>query len=383
MARTRILVVDDSAVARRLVSEAIATDPSLELVGSAPNGRLALARLEQLKPDVITLDLEMPEMDGLATLIEVRKSHPHLPVIMFSSLTERGGLATLEAIAHGASDYLMKPDDTASIDETRKRIVAELLPRIRAFAPPGAASSTAAARAAPARAEKAGAEKTGAEKAVNDKPIAAASRPARPSARVEVLAIGVSTGGPIALEALIPKLPKDLPVPVLVVQHMPPVFTRLLAERLGRNAALPVRECEGDELLHPGQVFIAKGDHHMIVRGPARSARLALNQAPPENSCRPSVDVLFRSVAEVYGPAALVVVLTGMGQDGLRGCEMVREAGGQIVVQDQASSVIWGMPGAVARRGLADRILPLDQLASELTTLILAGRSQRGRASGR
>jgi two-component system chemotaxis response regulator CheB len=339
MPRTRVLVVDDSSVVRRLVSEALASDPAIELVGTAPNGRIALAKLTQVNPDVVTLDIEMPELDGLATLVELRRTHPLLPVIMFSAITERGAAATLEAIARGANDYVTKPSTSEGVEDARQKIAEQLLPRVRAFAPASAPAWVDRVRVA----------------------VAPAVR-----GKAEIVAIGVSTGGPNALTELIPRLPRGFPVPVVVVQHMPPVFTRLLAERLAARSALPVTECADEEPLRPGHVYIARGDWHMVVRGSRLDPRVALVQGPPENSCRPAVDVLFRSVAAMYGPSALAVVLTGMGQDGLHGCRHVREVGGRVLVQDQATSVIWGMPGAVARAGMADRVLPLLQLADEL-----------------
>jgi len=340
-------------VARRLVCDALATEPSIAVAGTASNGRLALAKLPQLNPDVVTLDVEMPEMDGLATLVELRKSYPHLPVIMFSAVTERGASATLDAIARGANDYVTKPVGAGGIEGARRHIAVELVPRIKAFS-----------RRVHGPASEQGA------------PVAPLRRPSPLlNAAVEVLCIGVSTGGPNALAELIPALPAGLPVPVLVVQHMPPVFTRLLADRLDGCSALEVRECHGDEVLRPGFVYIARGDHHMRVHGSRAEVRLKLDQGPAENSCRPAVDVLFRSAAELFGGGVLAAVLTGMGQDGLRGCELVRERGGRVLAQDQATSVVWGMPGAVARAGLAERVVPLGAMASELMNCVNSKRA--------
>jgi two-component system, chemotaxis family, protein-glutamate methylesterase/glutaminase len=197
--------------------------------------------------------------------------------------------------------------------------------------------------------------------------------PRRPEARpgpVQVVAIGVSTGGPNALADVVGRLPADFPVPLVIVQHMPPMFTRLLAERMSAQFPIRVQEGSSGSVLQPGQAWIAPGDHHMIVVRDGLHARLLLHQDPPENSCRPAVDVLFRSVAKTFGPHSLAVILTGMGQDGLRGCEAVREAGGQILAQDEATSVVWGMPGAVARAGLADRVLPLSRIADEILSRV-------------
>ena len=390
MAKVRVLVVDDSAVARRLVSEALCTDESIEVAGTASNGRLALQKLFQFKPqiDVVTLDVEMPELDGLQTLAELRRYWPHLPVIMFSAITERGAAATLEAIARGANDYVCKPTSAESLTEARRRVALDLCPRVRAFAaaqlartqppasvapqPPERAQEAPSAQTAPAPLRTLTARSTPAPaqlQRVETPPTVSRLRPFARAPRPEVVLIGVSTGGPNALSTLIPALPADFPLPILVTQHMPPVFTRLLADRLDAASRLEVRECQGDEQLRPGTVYLAKGDYHLKVRGSRADPRLHLDQAAPENSCRPAVDAMFRSAVELWGGAAIAVILTGMGQDGLQGCQLLRAAGGLVSAQDQASSVIWGMPGAVVRAGLADRVLPLGKIAAELIAL--------------
>jgi two-component system chemotaxis response regulator CheB len=345
MRKARILIVDDSTVIRRLLTEALCSDPAIEVAGTAANGRIALAKIPQVNPDLVTLDVEMPELDGLATLREIRRSYPSLPVVMFSTLTDKGAVATLNALAAGASDYVTKPANIGSVTAGLQKVRDDLIPKIRALCrldPPQATP----APATPAR----------------------TSPPASnaPPAPVEVIALGVSTGGPNALTHIFQKLPGDLPVPLLVVQHMPPVFTRYLAERLDAVSDLKVCEAAAGQTLHPGGAWLAPGDYHLAVVRTPHGVVTQLHQGPPENSCRPAVDVLFRSVAQVYGPSALAVVLTGMGQDGLRGCQAIRQAGGQVLAQDQATSVVWGMPGAVAQAGLAQRLLPLDQIAAEL-----------------
>jgi two-component system chemotaxis response regulator CheB len=349
--KIRILVVDDAVVFRRLVAEELNADPALEVVGTAANGKIALARLPQVNPDIVILDVEMPELDGLATLREIRKAYPKLPVIMFSSLTERGAEATLDALALGATDYFAKPA-AGSPDASLGVIRDELIPEIKALCGRGADRV--------------------------DPPVVP-SPPAPGSVRaapVEVVAVGTSTGGPNALAEFFAGLPAEFPVPVVVVQHMPPVFTRLLAERLSAGSPVTVEEGRSGESLRPGHAWIAPGDYHMIVARAGPQARVLVHQDPPENSCRPAADVLFRSVARTFGPAALAVVLTGMGQDGLRGCEAIRDAGGQVIAQDEATSVVWGMPGFVARAGLADRVLPLAMVAPEVVRRVKAGRGE-------
>jgi len=349
--KIRVLIVDDAVVIRRLVSDCLASDPDIEVVGTASNGHIGLARITQLNPDLVTLDIEMPVMDGLEMLAALRKTHPRLPVIMFSTLTERGGTATLDALSLGASDYVTKPANVGSATVAMQRVRDELIPKVKALCRrPAPAVLPPLASTLPAR------------------PGQAAPVPSRPASglRPDVLAIGVSTGGPNALSALLPELAKNFPAPVVIVQHMPPLFTRLLAERIAAVTGVPAHEGASGTLLRPGEIWVAPGGLHLEVTRAADGVRLRTHEGPPENSCRPAVDVLFRSVAQVYGSRVLSVILTGMGHDGLHGCACVREAGGQVIAQDEASSVVWGMPGAVCKAGLADKILPLAQLAAEI-----------------
>ncbi len=349
--RIRVLVVDDSVVIRRLVTHALEADPSLEVVGSAPNGAIGLARIPQLNPDVITLDIEMPEMDGLEMLRRLRPVYPDLRVIMFSTLTERGAASTMEALSLGADDYVTKASNEGSLDRSMATLRSELIPKIKQFfsLEQEHAAPSPVAPAAPARAQQ-----------------AVRLNAFRPSIAPEVVAIGVSTGGPNALGAIIPTIPSDFPLPILIVQHMPPVFTRLLAERLQTVTKLRVAEASEGAVVEPGKVLIAPGNYHMRLRKKGLATTVTLDQGPHENSCRPAVDVMFRSVEEVYGGAVIAVVLTGMGYDGLRGAEILRAHGACIIAQDEASSVVWGMPGAVVNAGLADSVVPLDGVVPEI-----------------
>jgi two-component system, chemotaxis family, protein-glutamate methylesterase/glutaminase len=347
MRRTRVLVVDDSTVIRRLLTDILSADPQIEVVGTAPNATVALAKIQQSMPDVVTLDVEMPDVNGLELLAQIRKLAPKVAVIMFSSLTQRAAATTLEALALGAADYVTKPSGTGSREASVEQVRTELLPKIRTLG----------------RLPDPGALSVPVSEGKLTRPLTTAPRR---SGRVDVVAIGSSTGGPNALATLFQAIPANLPVPVLIVQHMPPVFTELLATRLAATCKPRFREAhEGDEL-SPGGVWIAPGDHHMRLVRNGKSVKVALDREPPENSCRPAVDVLFRSVAATFGAHSLAVVLTGMGQDGLRGCEALRAAGGQIIVQDEATSVVWGMPGYVARAGMAERILPLEEIAGDI-----------------
>ncbi len=358
MPKIRVLLVDDSVVVRRMVGDVLAADPSLDVAGAAANGKIALAKIPQVNPDIVILDVEMPELNGIETLVQIRKILPKLPVIMYSTLTQRGAEATLDALSKGATDYVTKPSNVGSASQALDCIRTELIPKIKAICgrTVGLANPSLIAVPAVATARQPRAVTPGREE------------------RIDIVAIGISTGGPNALASLIPTLPRDFPVPLVIVQHMPPVFTRLLAERLAAKSQIEVEEGYMGAVLRPGCAWIAPGDYHMVVANEKHHVTLRTHQGQPENSCRPAVDVLFRSVAEVYRPHALAVEMTGMGQDGLRGCERIREAGGQILAQDQATSVVWGMPGFVANAGLADRVLPLDQLGGEIVRRVRRGR---------
>jgi two-component system chemotaxis response regulator CheB len=306
-----------------------------------------------VKPDIISLDIEMPEMDGLEALERIREKWPDLPVIMFSTLTQSGATATLDALAKGATDYVTKPSNVTGLNQGIELIKSELILKIKALC------SESAGLGIPSNLPKPKPVITQSENLKNTKTLKSLHR-------VDVVAIGVSTGGPNALATLIPSFPANFPVPIVLVQHMPPYFTKLLADRLNSDSAVTIQECKSGDVLQPGQVYLAPGDFHMLVEQHKDDVVALLNQKPHENSCRPAVDVLFRSVAKVYGRNALAVVLTGMGQDGTEGCQHIQDRGGQVIVQDEATSVIWGMPGFVVKEKLADKILPLDQIAEEI-----------------
>ncbi len=351
--RIRVLVVDDSVVIRRLVTQALEEDAEIAVVGTAANGSIALQRIPQYNPDVLTLDIEMPEMDGLETLRRVRRDYPQLRVIMFSTLTERGAAITLEALTLGASDYVTKASNEGSLDRSMTRLREELVPKIKQFfiLP---SKTRAAAKPEPAQVR-------GAQPIWRNQPT-----PRSAKVRPKVVVIGVSTGGPTALGAILPQLPAEFPLPVLIVQHMPPLFTRFLAERLCGSCRLPVKEASQGDAVVGGRILIAPGNFHMKVSGSSSGASVYLDQSPPQNSCRPSVDALFASIGETFGGAVIAAVLTGMGQDGLRGAEILKARGASILAQDEASCVVWGMPGAVVNAGLADSVLPLDRVVPEI-----------------
>ncbi len=361
--RIRVLVVDDSVVIRKILSDALRNDPEIEVVGTASNGVIALQRITQLSPDIVTLDIEMPEMDGIATLREIKRQFPRTRVIMCSTLTERGASVTIEALSLGADDYLTKSSGQSGVN-AMENLHGQLIPKVKQFfrRETGPTANRPSPRPVMAR------ELTSVPTLV--RPTAArpagqqAPRPRQSPPRA--VAIGVSTGGPNALAEVIPMLPKDFPLPVFVVQHMPPMFTRLLAERLQSQSKVKVVEAQEGMRVTAGYVYIAPGDYHMALAKTGGSVLIHLNQGPMENSCRPAVDVLFRSVGEVYGGATISAILTGMGQDGLRGVEQLRALGGYVIAQDEASSVVWGMPGFVARAGLADVVCDLKQVTPEI-----------------
>jgi len=349
MTRIRVLLVDDSVVVRKVLADALSGDPDVEVIGTAANGSIALQKIPQVNPDVVILDVEMPDMDGLETVKRIRAGWPRLPVIMCSSLTERGADTTLRALANGASDYVAKPSRlNGSQGDGLSGFKAELMAKVKALG----ASCTSLP---PAR------------------PVAPVARPLRGREAVSALAIGCSTGGPNALTILFEGIPRDLPVPIFIVQHMPPLFTKLLADRLAASSGLTVTEARAGDLVELGCVYVAPGDFHMTVARDGARLRIALNQDTPENSCRPAVDVLFRSVAKIYGAGVLATVLTGMGHDGARGARAIVDAGGSLIVQDAASCVVPSMPGAVVAAGLASGVFPLDRLAQELVLRVRRG----------
>jgi two-component system chemotaxis response regulator CheB len=351
--KIRVLVVDDSAIYRKVITDVLSGQPEIEIVGTAANGKIALDMIEKQAPDLLTLDIEMPVMTGLELLQELKKVRSPVKAIVLSGLTHEGATATIQAMGLGALDVVLKPnaDSYQAGAEELKKV---LLPRVKAI---GAVLIR---------------RTRGTSQAASPEPAIAPARRRRGS--YGVVTIGVSTGGPPALTRMLPKIPADLGVPILIVQHMPPMFTKSLANSLNQLCPFEVLEAEDGMTLKPGQALIAPGGKHLRVVRSGAKVITQITEDPPENACRPSVDYLFRSVAEVYGGDVLSVIMTGMGSDGNLGAQMIKNKGGTLFCQDEASCVVYGMPKALVENGDADAVFSLDKLASAIQQSVKAGR---------
>ncbi len=360
MDTVKVIIVDDMLTYRIILSSLLRRIQGVKVVGSASNGKEALEKIESLKPDLVTLDIEMPVMDGLKTLEEIRKRWPDIGVIMVSGANKKNADITVKALQRGALSFIVKPD-AASTDEAKEYLLTNLRREIDAFVE---GLKKRLLRRRPAK-------KT---------PTRTAPEPPEPSrSRVspprnpEVVALGISTGGPKALSEVIPKLPGNLPFPILLVQHMPPLFTKSLADSLDKKSALNVKEAERGEGIKPGTVYIAPGGHHMVVKKSGANRLIDLNDNPPEHGCRPAVDVLFRSVAEAYDPRKTVaIVMTGMGDDGCSGAAMLKRKGAYCIAQNEKSCVVYGMPRCLVEKGIAHEVLDLSEIPRAIARL--AGR---------
>ena len=348
----RVMLVDDSGVSRALMTRWIEESGVGEVVATATNGRAAIDTLAANRVDVVVLDIEMPELDGLSALPRLLAARPGVQVVMASSLTQQGASASVEALRLGAADAIGKPRAGWAVSggmDFRSELVAKI----------GALGAVAHRRPGEPAPEL-------------PPPLPTAScivpkGPAPSSCRPQALVIGASTGGPNALFRLVELLPRELDVPVFVTQHMPPTFTAILAEHLTRHTRRPSQEAKDGSAAQPGHVYIAPGGRHMSLTGKPGRVRIAISDEAPENFCRPSVNPMMRSAALVYGRCALGIMLTGMGSDGLEGARELVAAGGMLIAQDQSTSVVWGMPGSVVRAGLAAEVLPLDEIAAVVT----------------
>ena len=349
----RVLVVDDSGFFRRRVTQMLDADPRLEVVGTAADGREAIAKRRELNPNVITMDIEMPVMDGITAVRRIMAMHP-VPILMFSSLTHEGAQATFDALDAGALDYLPKNFD--DISRNRDEATRILRSRVWTLGIRGLPAASRASAAGPGRAAAAPAR-------------AAPHAPAR-RGDYGVVAIGTSTGGPVALQEVLTKLPASFPLPILLIQHMPGTFTPAFARRLDQICAIQVREAADGVWLEPGTALLAPGGKQMVVEVRGERLRVAIRESTPEQNYRPCVDVTFSSLAKAARGKTLAVVLTGMGADGREGAKLLKEGGSTVWAQDENTSVIYGMPMAIARAGLADQILPLPEIGTRLVETV-------------
>ena len=366
--KLRVLVVDDTIVYRKAVSDILAEIPGVEVVGIAHNGKIAMSKIASLKPDLLTLDIEMPEMNGLEVLAELQKSHPCIGAIMLSTLTADGSDMTMKALELGAFDFILKPQSSANQQEGKAQIKAALQPMLEAFRQSHNASSLLGTKGVftpkTLLARK--------PSSLLRPQVTSAPMPPRPAARrgkSEIVTIGISTGGPNALSQMLPLLPGDLGVPVVIVQHMPPVFTKSLAASLDAKCALTVKEAQEAEPIQPNTVYIAPGGKQMklVASADGKNRIIKLTNDPPENSCKPSVDYLFRSVGDYYVGRTTAVIMTGMGSDGTKALQLLKQKGALIIAQNEATCVVYGMPKAPIEQGLADIIAPLNKIADEIT----------------
>lgn len=385
-----VLVVDDSALYRKVLTDVVREIAGAELVGTAANGRLALDRMRQIAPHIVLLDVEMPEMNGLETLAVIRREFPDVGVVMISGVGKRAADITVAALEIGALDFITKPDGDGP-DANHKTLVDRLSPILWSF---NTKRTLENVRRKHQVLKEGKSDTPPSEEKKPTLPTAVSAFPSAPPSKgiaeperknfgassvIDLVAVGISTGGPNALGVMIPNLPRDLGVPILIVQHMPPVFTASLAKSLEKKAHLPVCEAAEGQVVLSDNVYIAPGGKHMVVRREKDGGRfvVGLNENPQENSCRPSVDVLFRSVAASHGSGVLAVIMTGMGQDGLNGVKALKQRGCYCLTQDEATSTIYGMPMAVFKAGLSDESVALENIASRITSLCKRGKERQ------
>lgn len=399
----RVMVVDDSSVVRGLLTRLLEQQPDIQVVSSVSDGQMAVNALRRQPVDVIILDIEMPRMDGLTALPMLLEARPEVQVIVASTLTEKNAEISLQALERGAADYLTKPSSThgGSMDMFNRQLVEKVIalgyanrdhprPAMPAVPPrkitpspdykpsarpsgrqyrPSVRPVRPKVRVVERKAKDAGQEKI--------TPILARAEPkeivlrAAGKARPRIIAIGSSTGGPQALFKVLGEIGQELSVPVMITQHMPPTFTKILAEHISRASGVPCKEAEDGDVLKAGQIYVAPGDYHMLLGLRDDRPTIRIEQGPQVNFCRPAVDPMFSSIVEIYGSGTLAVILTGMGQDGMMGAREVVDAGGTLIAQDESTSVVWGMPGAVATRGLCSAVLPLENIAAHLKKFIM------------
>ncbi|HIP37807.1 MAG TPA: chemotaxis response regulator protein-glutamate methylesterase [Desulfocapsa sulfexigens] len=366
--KLRVLVVDDTIVYRKAVSDVLADIPGVEVAGVAHNGKIAMSKIATLKPDMLTLDIEMPEMNGIEVLAELHRNYPNIGAVMVSTLTSDGGEMTMKALELGAFDFILKPQTNNPV-ESKKQLKQALTPIIREFKKSRNASSLLSKKGRFTRSAKPVQRRPfkplGARSVVQSKTI---SKTSVNRGKAEIVTIGISTGGPNALTQMLPMLPGDLGVPVVIVQHMPPVFTKSLAASLDAKCALTVKEAEDREPIQNNTVYIAPGGKQMklVASTDGKDRQIKITNDPPENSCKPSADYLFRSVGDYYVGRATAVIMTGMGSDGTKGLQVLKQKGARIIAQNEETCVVFGMPKAPIESGLADIVAPLNKIAEEI-----------------
>ncbi len=357
----KVLIVDDSVVFRSQIAAALTGTPQIEVVGSAPNGSIALQKLDQLSVDLVTLDMEMPDMDGIAVLKAIRERKHKVRVIIFSAQTIRGAEKALQALKAGADDVISKPsssEEATDYKSPQERIREILVPKIHQFLEKREKTSLTPER----REEKL-------ELFPKTPPLGAFEKLPLTGFQPSAVVIASSTGGPTALETIFTQIPQSLEIPIIIAQHMPPVFTQILAKRLGDLSKKPCNEAKHGDILKPGHIYVAPGDYHLQVAHSSGEVVLELNQGPQRNSVRPAADYLFESAAAVFRNRLLGIVLTGMGQDGLQGSIAIKQAGGRILIQDEPSCVVFGMPGAVFKANCYDGMGDLQMISGVLQKL--------------
>jgi len=378
----QILVVDDTVTYRQILSKLVGEIKDTQLVGTASNGKIALSKIKIKDVDLVLLDMYMPVMNGLETLQSIKKEYPHIEVIMLSAFEKGNANLTMQALEKGALDFITKPSED-SVEKNIAKLRSALIPlmslvKTRKFSRKARKLSLSQSKSESIRepnriqAKPIHELKTSTEKSIVKKQTIPQQK-IRTISRIDVVALGVSTGGPNALLQLIPHLEKDFSVPILAVQHMPPMFTASLAERLDKQSQIKICEAGDGQRVESGVMYIAPGGRHMVVKKSVGGYNVNLIDTPPVNSCRPAVDVLFRSVLNVYGGNVLTVIMTGMGNDGAAGVSAIRRKGGYSIIQDEASSVVWGMPGAVAKSDNADETIALNKLATRIQEIVKKG----------
>jgi len=363
--KIKVLVVDDTIVYRKAVSDVLSEIPGIEVVGVAHNGKIALSKIRTLKPDLLTLDIEMPEMNGIEVLEHLQREAPGVSAIMVSTLTAEGGDMTMKALELGAFDFLLKPS-TTNIADSKKQLRILLTPLIKAFQTGRTTLGSMGSRPRATPVQRTAARQTAA------RPAAVSGPTSTRRGKSEIIALGISTGGPNALSRMMPMLPADIGVPIVLVQHMPPVFTKSLAGSLNSKCAITVKEAEDGEAIQANVAYIAPGGKQMklVASTDGQNRLVKITNDPPENSCKPSVDYLFRSVADYYVGRTTAVIMTGMGSDGTKGLEILKQKGTIVIGQDQSSCVVYGMPKAPAEKGLIDVVAPLDRIAAEIVKTV-------------